>query len=66
MKRIIQQIPALTKAIQAARDFANGKITAEELNAAAAYAAAYANTYAAASAAERKWQVERLRYYLEI
>ena len=82
------------KAIQAARDFANGKITAEELNAAAnaAYAAAYAATAAAASAAyaayaaacaayaayaadaaasaaavaERKWQVERLRYYLEI
>ena len=83
------------KAIQAARDFANGKITAEELNAAAnaayaaacaataanaanaayaayaaacaAYAAAYA-AYAAyvADAAERKWQVERLRYYLEI
>ena len=84
------------KAIQAARDFANGKITAEELNAAAnaayvaayatatayaAYAAAYA-AYAAACAAvaayaadaaasaaavvDRKWQVERLRYYLEI
>ena len=96
------------KAIQAARDFAKGKITAEELKAAAAatYAAAsayatYAATYAAyvanaayaaayaaadaaaayasdsaaayaayaanaAYAAERKWQSERLRYYLEI
>ena len=71
------------KAIQAARDFANGKITAEELNAAYyyahaayaadaaaayAYAAAYAAAYAVAHAAdaERKWQVERLRYYLEI
>ena len=108
------------KAIQAARDFAKGKITAEELKAAAAanaayaadaaaaaanaasaadaadayaadaaYAAAadaYAAVYAAyaayaaadaavgtavaanaaADAAERKWQVERLRYYLEI
>ena len=40
------------KAIQAARDFANGKITAEELN--AAYAAAYAAyaAYAAADAAD--------------
>ena len=39
------------KAIQAARDFANGKITAEELNAAAnaAYAAACAATAAAAA-----------------
>ena len=89
------------KAIQAARDFANGKITAEELktsadasnaaaNAAAAansaayaansanaahyansaaYAANSANAASAAaanSAAERKWQSERLRYYLEI
>ena len=111
----------LRKAIQAARDFVKGKITAEELDAAkadaaaaasAAYAAANAanaayNAYAyaaaaaydaasaaaataayaataaadaasasaaasaayaaaAAKAAEKKWQWERLKYYLEI
>jgi Immunity protein Imm5 len=78
-------------ALQAARDFASGKITLNELNAAAnaaaaaaaAYAAYYAANAAAAAAAyyaanaaaadaaanaaaERQWQLERLKFYLEI
>ena len=60
-------------AIQAARDYANGKITKDELAAAAdaAWAAARAATDAAraatdaARAAERKWQTKRLFEYLE-
>ena len=61
-------------AIQAARDFANGKITAAAWDAAraaaraaawaAAEAAARAAARAAAWAAERKWQTRRLFLYL--
>ena len=54
------------KAIQAARDYANGKITEEELDAAgdAARAAAWAAARDAAWAAERDWQTKRLFEYL--
>ena len=65
-------------AIQAARDFANGRISLDELNAAAyaayanaaaayaAYAAAAAANTANAAYAEREWQLERLTHYLEV
>ena len=54
------------KAIQAARDFANGKITIKERAAAgdAASAAARAAACAAVWAAAREWQAERLFWYL--
>ena len=69
------------KAIQAARDFANGLIDAAAANAAsgsayaahaAAYAASYAVSYAASGASsgkaavETQWQENRLKYYLEV
>ena len=58
------------KAIQAARDFANGLITEDAADAAAnaAYAAyaASANAAYAANANEKTWQIERLKYYLEV
>ena len=70
------------KAIQAARDYAEGRITKDAANAAAnaaAYAAANAAAFAAANAAnaaadaaadaanaERKWQVEHLREMLNL
>ena len=57
------------KAIQAARDFANGLITKDAASATAysANAAASATAYSAAAAnAERKWQVERLKHYLGV
>ena len=68
------------EAIRIARAWANGeKVSLHDVKNAAAYAAAaaayaaaaaaayaYAYAYAAAASAERKWQVERLRYYLEI
>jgi hypothetical protein len=49
-------------AVQAARGFAEGRISRVELD--AAWAAAWAATWAAARAAEREWQAERLRYYI--
>lgn len=54
-------------AIVAARAFANGEIDEEQLAAAqaAAWAAARAAATAAAWAAEREWQTERLRWYLD-
>jgi len=56
------------KAIQAARDFANGLINKDAAaNAAdAAYAANVANAANAANANEKTWQIERLKYYLEV
>ena len=58
------------KAIQAARDFANGLITEDAADAAAnaAYAAyaASANAAYAANANEKTWQIERLKYYLGV
>ena len=55
------------QAIEAARRFANGEATYEEL--AAAWAAAWASDWASAWAsdwdAEREWQVDRLVQYLE-
>ena len=59
------------KAIQAARDYANGKITKDELATARAAAraaegaAARAAAGAAAGVAERGWQTKRLFEYLE-
>ena len=50
------------KAIQAARDYANEKITKEELD--AARAAAWDAAWDAAWAAEREWQTKRLFEYL--
>ena len=57
--------PRSLAAIQAARDFAEGKITAEELRAAAAAAAAAARSAAdaavgAADAGAREWQIQTL------
>ena len=56
------------KAIGVARRFARGKATKEERAAAwaAARAAAWAAAGDAAGDAERKWQSERLRHYLDI
>ena len=48
------------KAIEAARDFANGKIDAAARNAAGVAA------WAAAGAAECKWQLKKLAQYLEV
>jgi hypothetical protein len=63
---------AANAAANAANDAANAAAAYAAANAAAAAAndaaaaAAYAAAYAAANAAERKWQLERLKYYLEI
>lgn len=63
------------QAVQAAYDYANGKISEEELTvacdaayaAAVAYYAAYSAAYSAANyAAERKWQARQLKKYLKI
>ena len=51
------------KAIQAARDYANGLIDDEELK--AARAAAWEAARAAAREAEHKWQTKKLMKYLE-
>ena len=55
------------KAIQAARDYANGKISAEERSPAysAADSAADCAAYYAARSAELKWQTGKLFEYLE-
>lgn len=54
-------------AVKAARDFANGKISAEELAAAWAAARAAARDAArdAAWDAERNWQIKRLHEYID-
>jgi hypothetical protein len=51
------------EAIQAIRDFVAGRISRAQLTAAGA--AAWAATVDAAVDAERAWQAERLRWYLE-